>query len=337
MPKISKKILCTFTVIGIFVIGFSMGWITKHQTANAASPTPSNGTSLRLDGYKFTSPLLACDTSSKKNTTALDPLKEKINEIINERKNLGQVDAVAVYFRDFNNNTYLNINPDDKFYPASLNKIPVMIAAFKEAEVNPQFLSKKIMLSDRTDQNIQQEIKPKESIAPGEVTTVENAIEKMIRYSDNNAFYLLAQHVNQDIFKSTYTDLRIPMREDATSSPDYVTAEAFSYFFRVLYNATYLNRELSEKALQILSRVDFKEGLVADIPAQVTVAHKFGLQGNSTTDIASRELHDCGIVYRERGDYLLCVMTKSSSTRTNAENTIKAISNAVYGEVASWL
>ncbi len=316
-----------------FLLGFGGGRLTKQNMSNP-SPTPvGNLTPLRLDGRKLTNPLLACDLVTDNNSTQLKPLQEKITTIINQEKQNGNVNSVAIYFRDYSKNLDLTINPEEKFYPASLNKIPVMIAAFKEAESNPGFLSKKVSLRDNTDYNIQQEIKPRDFVKPGATYTILDAVEKMITFSDNNAFYLLAQQVNPDIFTQTFKDLKISLREDVNSPSDYMTAESFSYFLRVLYNATYINRESSEKALEILSRVDYKGGLAADLPNDVIVAHKFGLLGNLETTNAARELHDCGIIYRDNGNYLLCIMTKSSGSLSQAENTIKAISNTVFTEL----
>jgi len=71
----------------------------------------------------------------------------------------------------------------------------------------------------------------------------------------------------------------------------------------VLYNATYLDRDLSEKALELLANSNFKLGLRAGVSPTVTVADKYGErtafdpQGN----VQYRELHDCGIVYDQNG------------------------------------
>jgi len=99
----------------------------------------------------------------------------------------------------------------------------------------------------------------------------------------------------------------------------------------MLYNASYLNKELSEKALQYLSEVDFKQGLVSGVPQGIVVAHKFGEKVfGSSAEI--KQLHDCGIVYYPRHPYLLCVMTRGASFEY-LDDTIRQISSLVYQEV----
>jgi hypothetical protein len=127
------------------------------------------------------------------------------------------------------------------------------------------------------------------------------------------------------------------MREDPNSEIDYMTAKDFSYFLRVLYNSTYLKKDLSEKALELLNTVDFKDGLVAGVPNNITVAHKFGIKGdfanNDKNQVVNRELHDCGIVYHNQRPYLVCIMTKGNSSLQDSESVLKNISSMIYQAV----
>ncbi|KKS08886.1 MAG: Beta-lactamase class A-like protein [candidate division CPR2 bacterium GW2011_GWC1_41_48] len=209
---------------------------------------------------------------------------------------------------------------------------PVMIAYFKLARTDPKILDKKIMVSFEEDTNSVQGIKPKDYAKNGRTYSVQELIEKMIKHSDNNAAYALTYNIDQNLLDQTFKDLKIPYPTSEVA--DYISASDFSYFFRVLYNATYLKRDLSERALNILSEVDYKEGLVAGVPKDVPVAHKYGLGGNiDRSNSVYNELHDCGIVYHPREPYFLCVMTKSISDTPIIESTIKSISSEVYKEV----
>ena len=58
---------------------------------------------------------------------------------------------------------------------------------------------------------------------------------------------------------------------------EYFTAKNYSKVFFALLNATYLNKENSEKALELLSNTDFTQGIVAGVPNNIKVAHKFGI------------------------------------------------------------
>ena len=99
-------------------------------------------------------------------------------------------------------------------------------------------------------------------------------------------------------------------------------------FFRILYNASYLTKDNSQKALDLLSKVDFTDGIRAGVPSSVKVANKFGERevGNII------QLHDCGIVYFKDHPYLLCIMSRGTDF-TKLAASIKNISRLVYLEV----
>ena len=65
---------------------------------------------------------------------------------------------------------------------------------------------------------------------------------------DNNAAQLLYANVDTDALRNVYEDLQIPVNDDATiSNLDFITAQQVSVMFRVLYDATFLTKDDSEK------------------------------------------------------------------------------------------
>jgi len=109
-----------------------------------------------------------------------------------------------------------------------------------------------------------------------------------------------------------------------------MSVKDYSSFFRILYNASYLSKEMSSKALKLLTQVNFNKGLVAGLPKGVKIAHKFGERGYALNDI--KQLHDCGIVYHPRKTYLICVMTKGNKIE-DLEYIIQKISKFIYQTV----
>src|SRR6185437_13516132 len=93
---------------------------------------------------------------------------------------------------------------------------------------------------------------------------------------------------------------------------------------------TYLSPEMSEKALKLLSQTTFTSGIVAGVPKNIPVAHKFGERAYDTD--ATKELHDCGIVYFPNHPYMLCIMTKGTDFGSLA-TVLKTISQKTYDEV----
>jgi beta-lactamase class A len=135
----------------------------------------------------------------------------------------------------------------------------------------------------------------------------------------------------QPTLAEIFTDLGLPLpHADPNQTIDFMSVKSYAYFFRVLYNASYLDREYSKKALELLGHTNFNHGLTAPLPNDLTVAHKFGERTiTASTGSMTQELHDCGIIYFPRRPYLLCIMTKGTNPDVLA-NQIEKISKTVY-------
>ena len=312
---------------------FGLGWFFGGSGAGDLGPHPLRLTS---GGYKFISPLLACNFNSAKIFPESQSIQSVIQKAVSQHMSQGDIEKASVYFTDFSNGDWANVNGDEKYYPSSLSKVPIMVAYLAIAENSSTILNDRVLFPvGSPDLNATQEIKPESAIIPGETYTVEQLIEYMIRYSDNNAAQLLYEHANQDELLRVYSDLNIPVNNDVTTSTlDFMTPQQYSILLRTLYNATYLSRDASEDALNLMSNTSFKAGLVAGVPNSTVVSHKFGIVSfeNGVT-VSDRELHDCGIVYAPDHPYLLCIMTRGSSDLASMEGTLSDISSAVYQAV----
>ena len=165
----------------------------------------------------------------------------------------------------------------------------------------------------------------------GEIYNVKDLISNMIENSDNGAETLLLDNSNQKILNDIYHDLNIQVPSEV---PDFtISARNYSTFLRILYNSTYLSDADSEEALSLMSKTTFKSALVAGVPSNVIVSHKYGerVDTNASGTVTATELHDCGIVYAEN-PYQICVMTKGYPDASEADlaSVIKDISALVY-------
>lgn len=312
-------------VIGLILnagcIGFIAGsYFYEGNKSNSSEKTQE----MRLGGYTFINPLLECDNFQSSNILSSVELETKVNDVIEKAKLTGLVSHVSFYYRDLSNGPWIGIGEKDDFSPASLLKVPIMIALFKKSEEDPDFLNKKIKYESRLD-----EFSPNildSTIQMGKTYSVLELIRYLIVHSDNEARLLLLQNIDIGFVNQVYADIGIDISQ-FSDGQDYMSVKTYSSFFRLLYNATYLNKKNSEKALQILSKSAFKKGLTAQLPADVIVSHKFGERGYPGSDI--KQLHDCGIVYKGKSPYLICVMTKGTNLEEQAK-IIAEISLLVY-------
>jgi beta-lactamase class A len=317
-------------IVVLVLASFVLGWFIKGQRDNVIQPQ-----SLRLGGYAFIDPLLACNINNSNAYAQNKLLSQELQSIIDTNKNNGTISKASVYFVNFKTGAWANVNGSEAFYPSSLGKIPLMIAYYQEAESNPSILDERLTYPvGSTDLNQMQDIAPEKAIVPGRVYTVEQLIEYMIKYSDNNATALLDANIEPDTLNQVYGDLNIPSEDNVTlANADFITAHQVATMFRVLYNATYLWRSNSEKALQLLSQSSFTQGLVAGVASSTVVSHKLGLVGIAPNGVTTEhELHDCGIVYA-KDPYLMCVMTRGAGSLQNMESVIAQLSKATYNSI----
>jgi len=323
-----KKISWTIAFI-FFVIGAVSGWLVFNYQAERDIFT---GTQIREKdkNYVLISPLLACVSPGKELFSELESLGAKISSIANNRIKEGSAKEISVYYRDLGNGHWTGLNEDEKFFPASLLKVPIMMAYFKKAESDSGFLNEIVYIAPTAEiQNNEFGIPSK--IKTSQSYTFRDLINYMIIDSDNVAKDILLSSVDNNILTEIFADLGIDNPESVRENESYgISARKYSLLFRSLYNATMLNREMSEKTLEILSKSKFTAGLTADLPGSIIVAHKYG--SHLSPPIGS-ELHDCGIVY-SKNPYFLCVMTKGND-QTKLSSVISEISSTVYKEVAN--
>lgn len=289
-----------------------------------------------LSEYKFIDPLIA--TKGFIDSPKYNEMKRGVEAYIAEEKKNGLATA-SIYFRDIRQQGGFSVNPDELYTPASLYKVPIMMVYYKIAERDPSILDHKIYYSGAADSNRMEEIRSPKHLTPRTSYTVEQLIEYMIRYSDNNAVQLLTQHLkdtknvsNFTDFSAVFSDLGIDLGT-LNEYSDVITAQQYSLFLRALYNATYLDRTNSEHALKLLSETDFNEGIEAGVPSGVVVAEKFGETRipDPNGNVIGKQLNNCGIIYYPEHPYLLCIMTKAVGTNVPLlEKQVSTLSGLVY-------
>jgi beta-lactamase class A len=326
-----SRIIYAIIAVLICAASFGLGWF--FNTAKSVTPPPNP---LRLTGYQYISPLITCNFGSVKQLSPDQPLVNNLNAVVAQHKKAADVTDASVYFNDLTTGQWASVNGQDKYYPASLGKVPIMMAYFAMAESSSSLLNEESAYpTGLPDLNAQQEIAPSNAITPGQNYTVEQLIEYMIKYSDNDAAATLTVMGDQNDIASVYSDLQVPLSENITASTsDVMTPGQYATLFKTLYNATYLSRDFSEKALALMTQTTFTQGIVAGVPSATTVSHKYGLVSYTSGGVPKQwELHDCGIVYAPSHPYLLCVMTKGATSIAAQEQTIADISSAAYKAV----
>ncbi len=323
--KIKKPVLFSILIVGSATSGFLVRPLLTQSQQNTEKRVwdlhEGNGT----QRFQFINPLLACGDFDNVSNRQIENMRQEVQTLIEREKAEGAIAFMSVYFRELNNGPWFGINEQEKFTPGSLLKVPFLVAILKKGDSDPGFLEKKIQYDGGKD-STPVFFPPEKQLQIGAVYSINNLVEAMITYSDNNAALLLAQLIDRKKIEETYDDFGIDPPHDAT----YVmTVRTYASFFRVLFNATYLTKELSEKALALLAHTSFLGGVHAGVPPSIAVAHKFGERDLGQ---GQKQLHDCGIVYYPRYPYLLCVMSRGNAYPA-MNQAIEHISRTVYTAV----
>lgn len=328
MKKITSSVwFKIFILIIVFVAGFEV----KNLFFNSTLTPVIENVRQHDTSFKYIDPLLLCRITGLPTPPEFENLKTKISGLIAEAGT--KIQSASVVFRDLEKSDGLGINQNDQYAPASLLKLPLMIAYLKAYESDPELLQKKLKSAESIDINGIQNYKPADSVKAGETYAIEELLKHMIVNSDNNATALLSNYMKPAQLNPVYTDLGLTVPPESLTV-GFMSARLYSYFFRVLYNATYLSPELSEKAMELLVQAHFPDGIEGGVPKNISIAQKFGEREVQTTDAKTlyNELHSCGIVFYPGHPYLLCIMTKGDSF-TNLSKLIQGISKMVYDEV----
>jgi beta-lactamase class A len=323
-----KKIIVNFILLivllgGGILVGFWFGEKGKQKTSDNS-----------LQKYEYINPILEYNRDYVIKKSSYEPFRKNLMSFIDSETKVGKISYASIFFRDLKNGPTFGINEFENFSPASLLKLPIAMTYFRLEEDRPGTMNTKIKFT-KSNIVVEQHFQSSKSIQEGQVYTIEEMLRYMLIYSDNDSYAVLFDYIKNDperlkYLLNTYNELGVSNTLNSTDAT--LTTHGYASIFRQLFNASYLEKESSEKILSWLMGSDFKEGIIAGVPYSTGVAHKFG--EHFLSDENSKQLHDCGIVYFPDNPYLLCIMTRGKNW-DNLAYFIKMVSEKIYKEIES--
>ncbi|MBI5917230.1 MAG: serine hydrolase [Bacteroidetes bacterium] len=320
----------TFIVGGIFVQWVLQGKIQWLVPASLAGKHEINRTPdytiKRVQGFENIRPLLTVETAAE--SPIFDPLKQDLTSTIDTLTKAGTVSEVSIFFKEFEHGNWMAINPDKKYHPASLMKVPLLLAMLRSLEADPSQLKKEVTFEKPVGMEERAQFYKYPTIEVGKKYTVHELLFYMIAYSDNNATWVVSRFVSQDQIAKLFAEMGLPTPR--TDDPNFtLTPRDYSLFFNAIFNSSYLSSEFSEYSADLLSNCSFKEGFGKGFPTDTKMWHKFG---EWQAENQPHELHEVGIVFVKEKPFLLMVMTKGNDTERQAE-AIQTISKEIYKHI----
>ena len=284
------------------------------------------------DKYTFINPLIGGTSPPATDVGIYSDIKDELVSYLSQEEKKGNLYDYSFYFRDFGTGLWFGVNESDDFFPASLFKLPIAIAVYKQGEDDPSFLRKQtVYTQDLSKINTSMQGNSQSSLIIGKTYTIEELVEIMIIKSDNGAKDLLLTNIDKSYLNQLFAMVSLV---DPRSVKTYtISSRKYAHFLRILYGSSYLNEEHSEFLLKLLSQSTFKDGLVAGVPENIPVAHKFGTyefdENINGKVISTQQLHDCGVVYHPEKPYVFCFMTKGKDL-SSLYRIISSVSRMIY-------
>ena len=216
---------------------------------------------------------------------------------------------VGLVVEDLDTKREIAFNENALIPSASLVKVPIMLSCFYAAQDG------KINLKDTISLKSSEKVAGSRVLGKkpaGSVFTVEELFNPMITQSDNAAANILIDFLGFDMLNSYFkkmglkntniTRKMMDFEERREGEENYTTAEDMTYLLEQLYYKKFLNKDVSEKCLKLLGQQKINDRIPRKLPRGTFVVHKTGLERHVC--------HDVGIVFTDKGNFLICVLAK---------------------------
>ncbi|MCX6787150.1 MAG: class A beta-lactamase-related serine hydrolase [Candidatus Kaiserbacteria bacterium] len=240
----------------------------------------------------------------------VQPLRDEFN-MLEENPN------VSLYFEALNTGANISVNKDAEFFPASLIKVPLIMAVAKKIERGEWEWSTELQLTE-ADKN--KEFGTLWQQQTGTRFTIEELVKQVLISSDNTAYFILLNNLDPDELLKVQNHLGLV---DFISSDLEISAKKYAPILRSLFSATYLSVENSEKILEWMSESSFNDYLAGGMPPTTKFSHKIGVEDEKKAYL------DAGIVYLSSRPYILIVMVKNYDAN-KADAIMHDVSQRVY-------
>src|SRR4030042_4658641 len=239
----------------------------------------------------------------EKDQTNEDNAQKAVSEFNKDTKNLSGIYGLFVI--NLGDGYGFGIYEDTIFQAASLIKLPVIAAAYMEEEKGNLDLEAtyKLKNSDKVEGAGSLYLKPE-----GYEITYRDLIRLMGKQSDNTAFRIMRNILGDATINKAAKDIGM---ERTSLVKNETTPKDIGIFFQKLWKGEIVNILHKDEILNYLTDTSFESWLVAGVPEEVRVAHKYGREVNV--------VNDAGIVYAPK-PYVVVILSKGVVEREADEN-----------------
>ncbi len=240
----------------------------------------------------------------EKRKAAWDVLKQNLENEIPQFKG-----EASIVIKELDTGWRFVLNKEKKVPSASLVKLPIMTACFNAIAEGKLDSEKPVVL--RANHKVSGSGKLKHA-SEGTKLTIEELIELMIVESDNTATNILIEMAGYDYLNTYFKKIGLKstnisrkmmdIKKRSQGIENYTTAGDIALILEKIYTGSLINKDISSRCLELLKRQKYRDRIAGKLPADTVVAHKTGLENGVC--------HDAGVVFTDRGNFLICVLTR---------------------------
>ena len=250
-----------------------------------------------------------------------------LSKVVGERL-AGADGEYAVYIEDLSDGENYGLKQYDSFPSASLYKVFLMAAVLKKVENGELTLDSKVSSTKKHLASVLGSVDFGYEEAPEEISyTIQIALERVGRISDNFASLMLAEKVSWDQVQEVVDS--IGTTNTIIKSPIRTSAADVGLFFKKLHQKEVVSPKVSEQIMEFLSLNNINDRIPAKLPEGVKTVHKTGE--------LSRLRHDAGLVYfaYSTTGYVIVLMSKDLQYEDQGIEVLANLSKDVYDYLKS--
>lgn len=221
--------------------------------------------------------------------------------------------------------TRVAVGGGERFKSASLAKLPVLLALYREAAEGRLSLNERIEMSAS-------DIQPGTGVLqyrqPGTTMTLRECARYLVKQSDNTAWSMLEDRLGEKRIESELASAGASSTRYEYARHTTTPADTLKLLQKISAPA-YTTPEQSREMLAMMSGTAFEDRLPQGLPADARISHKIGTLGTN--------FGDAGIVFppedeRSSGPFYVVVLSKNTSEAA-ARGAMQEISLSAYREL----
>lgn len=228
----------------------------------------------------------------------------------------------GLYIKDMGSGISFKFNSNTEFYAASLYKLPLAAAVLKDVERGKLNLDTKITYYPYDYSAGTGSISKFEH---GTELTVEELLSALMKQSDNTAQNMLLRVTQYDQVKNAFLINGIDKERMGFYNLNLTNPYEMGTMVENIFYGDYLLDSSREYLLNIMYPTDFDDRISPYIGAGYIFKHKIGSWPDSW--------HDCGIVYGNNREVVVCLMSKDATLENFIEvcKEVGAFINKIIG------